>query len=160
MGVWRAALGDRIFGCRQRQRRLERQTCREAYLPCAVRDFGFAADYRVKDGAALGASGKTRHKTMTLAPEESMRRFLLHVLRAGFHRIGHCGLLANGGRRANLALASELLGASKPQPAASNSEDAGTKSPTFTCRHCGRALLVVQTIIRGQSIRAPPPRLV
>jgi hypothetical protein len=46
-------------------------------------------DYRVKDGAVVGASGKTRHKTMTLAPEEFMRRFLLHVLPGGFHRIRH-----------------------------------------------------------------------
>jgi hypothetical protein len=40
---------------------------------------------------------------MTLAPEEFMRRFLLHVLPSGFHRIRHYGLLANAGRRANLA---------------------------------------------------------
>ena len=47
-------------------------------------------DYRAK--------GRTRHKTMTLAPEEFMRRFLLHVLPSGFHRIPHYGLLANAGR--------------------------------------------------------------
>jgi hypothetical protein len=113
-------------------------------------------DYRVKEGAAVGASGKTRHKTMTLAPEEFMRRFLLHVLPGGFHRIRHYGLLANGSRRASLALARKLLGASKPQPTASNDEDAGIKSPTFVCRHCGRALLIVMTFTRGPSIRAPP----
>jgi hypothetical protein len=45
-------------------------------------------DYRAK--------GKTRHKAMTLAPQEFMRRFLLHVLPGGFHRIRHYGLLANG----------------------------------------------------------------
>src|SRR6478672_13186005 len=54
-------------------------------------------DYRAK--------GKTRHKIMTLAPEEFMRRFLLHVLPPGFHRIRHYGLLANGARTVNLALA-------------------------------------------------------
>ena len=43
-------------------------------------------DYRVKDGASAGANGKTRRKTMTLAPGEFMRRFLLHVLPGGFHR--------------------------------------------------------------------------
>ncbi|OGA96902.1 MAG: transposase, partial [Burkholderiales bacterium RIFCSPHIGHO2_12_63_9] len=48
-------------------------------------------DYRAK--------GSTRHKTMTLAPQEFMRRFLLHVLPGGFHRIRHYGLLANGNRR-------------------------------------------------------------
>ena len=48
-------------------------------------------DYRAK--------GKTRHKAMTLTPEEFMRRFLLHVLPGGFHRIRHYGLLANGSRQ-------------------------------------------------------------
>jgi hypothetical protein len=47
-------------------------------------------DYRAK--------GRTRHKTMTLEPPEFMRRFLLHVLPGGFHRIRHYGLLANGNR--------------------------------------------------------------
>ena len=58
-------------------------------------------DYRAK--------GQTRYKAMTLSAEEFMRRFLLHVLPSGFHRIRHYGLLANGSRRANLALARELL---------------------------------------------------
>ena len=48
-------------------------------------------DYRAK--------GKTRYKAMTLSAEEFMRRFLLHVLPGGFHRIRHYGLLANGSRR-------------------------------------------------------------
>ena len=48
-------------------------------------------DYRAK--------GKTRYKTMTLGADEFMRRFLLHVLPGGFHRIRHYGLLANAGRR-------------------------------------------------------------
>src|SRR5471032_3243313 len=54
-------------------------------------------DYRVKDGTP----GKTRHKTMTLGADEFMRRFLLHVLPGGFHRIRHYGLLANGARKNN-----------------------------------------------------------
>ena len=109
-------------------------------------------DYRVKDGA----KGQTRHKAMTLRPEEFMRRFLLHVLPSGLRRIRHYGLLANGSRKASLALARELLGTPKPEPAAVDGEDAGIKPPTFVCEHCGRALLIVQTFIRGQSIRAPP----
>jgi hypothetical protein len=59
-------------------------------------------DYRVK----ADAKGQTRHKAMTLAPEEFMRRFLLHVLPGGFHRIRHYGLLANGARKTNLGLGS------------------------------------------------------
>ena len=53
-------------------------------------------DYRVK--------GNTRHNTMTLSPEEFMRRFLLHVLPGGFHRIRHYGLIANAARKENLAI--------------------------------------------------------
>ena len=108
-------------------------------------------DYRAK--------GQTRHKTMTLAPEEFIRRFLLHVLPARFHRIRHYGLLANGSRKASLALARELLQVAAPvQPGAENCNDgAGSSSPTFVCRHCGHAMIVVQTFTRGQPIRAPPP---
>ena len=110
-------------------------------------------DYRVKDGA----KDQTRHKAMTLAPEEFIRRFLLHVLPGGFHRIRHYGLLANGSRKVCLALARELLGTPKPEPAAVDGEDAGIKPPTFVCQHCGRALLIAQTFTRGQAIRGPPP---
>jgi hypothetical protein len=53
---------------------------------------------------------------MTLAPAEFMRRFLLHVLPTGFHRIRHYGLLANVGRRENLARARHLLNTSPPEP--------------------------------------------
>src|SRR5206468_7333508 len=55
------------------------------------------------------ATGKTRYKAMTLAADEFIRRFLLHVLPGGFHRIRHFGLLANAGRRAQLAQARQLL---------------------------------------------------
>ena len=58
-------------------------------------------DYRAK--------GRTRYKTMTLEAGEFMRRFLLHVLPGGFHRIRHYGLLANPVRRASLAKVRELL---------------------------------------------------
>jgi hypothetical protein len=65
-------------------------------------------DYRVK--------GRTRRKTMTLAADEFMRRFLLHVLPRGFRRIRHYGLLANAGRRRNLTKARALLNATPPEP--------------------------------------------
>ncbi len=109
-------------------------------------------DYRVKNGA----EGRTRYKTMTLEPGEFMRRFLLHVLPGGFHRIRHYGLLANGSRKASLALARELMREPKPEPLPEDGEDASVKPPTFVCHHCGRAMLVVQTFTRGQAIRAPP----
>jgi Putative transposase/Transposase zinc-binding domain len=103
-------------------------------------------DYRAK--------AHTRYKAMTLDPGEFMRRFLLHVLPGGFHRIRHYGLLANGSRRASLALARELL--CEPRPAQCDSEEAGTKQPTFVCMHCGRTMAILQTFTRGQPIRAPP----
>ena len=110
-------------------------------------------DYGVKDGA----KDQTRHKAMTPAREEFMRRFLLHVLPGRFHRNRHYRLIANGSRKASLTLARELLGATKQQPAASNDEGAGIKPPAFVCRHCSRALLIVQpSFTRGQSMRAPP----
>ena len=93
-------------------------------------------DYRAK--------GQARYKTMTLAPAEFMRRFLLHVLPSGLHRIRHYGLLANGSRKASLALARELLCAPKPALAPGDDEDASVKAPTFVCQHCGRAMLIVQ----------------
>ena len=104
-------------------------------------------DYRAK--------GKTRYKPMTLSPEEFMRRFLLHVLPGGFHRIRHYGLLANCSRSANLALARQLLQVPSPavQPCASELDAA---RPTFVCPHCGHAMVIVQTFTRGERIRAPP----
>ena len=103
-------------------------------------------DYRAK--------GSTRHKTMTLAPEEFMRRFLLHVLPSGFHRIRHYGLLANGNRRDCLVIAREALHASVEVPAS----EPAMRTPTFKCWHCGRPLLIVAIVTREHpAIRAPPP---
>ena len=107
-------------------------------------------DYRAK--------GHTRYKAMTLEPGEFMRRFLLHVLPGGFHRIRHYGLLANGARTASLALARELLHVPGLDPAQHDGglNEASTTPPTFVCVHCGRAMTILQTFTRGQPIRAPP----
>jgi hypothetical protein len=103
-------------------------------------------DYRAK--------GRTRHKTMTLAPDEFVRRFLLHVLPSGFHRIRHYGLLANGNRRDCLVTARAALHANVDAPAS----EPAMRGPTFTCWHCGRPLLVVEIVMRERpAIRAPPP---
>ena len=107
-------------------------------------------DYRAK--------GRTRHKKMTLGADEFMRRFLLHVLPGGFHRIRHFGVLANGSRKANLARVRELLHAlpaATPQAQESAAEIENTRA-SFVCLHCGAAMLVLQTFVRGQTIRAPP----
>ena len=109
-------------------------------------------DYR----ANKSGRGKTRHKAMTLSPQEFMRRFLLHVLPGGFHRIRHYGLLANGSRRHNLALARELLHVAPPPPDESADEPSALPTPTFVCAHCGHAMAVLQVFLRDCSIRAPP----
>jgi len=108
-------------------------------------------DYRAK--------GRTRHKTMTLGADEFMRRFLLHVLPGGFHRIRHYGLLANSSRKTNLAQVRELLHAAPAAKSQSLDGDAKIEpaKPCFVCLHCGAAMLVLQIFARGQSIRAPPP---
>ena len=104
------------------------------------------------------ATGKTRYKAMTLAADEFMRRFLLHVLPSGLHRIRHYGLLANAGRREHLAQARELLHivpatAESPVPQAM---PVAIVAPTFVCPHCGAAMIIVETFGRGEPIRAPP----
>ena len=109
-------------------------------------------DYRI--------SGRTRYKTMTLSPEEFMRRFLLHVLPGGFHRIRHYGLLANGERRKKLAKARELLSVEGLSVDASLLEIDALGSlvqPTFVCPCCGSPMRIIETFLRGQPIRAPPP---
>ncbi len=109
-------------------------------------------DYRAKDGA----KGKTRHKAMTLSPQEFMRRFLLHVLPGGFHRIRHYGLLANSNRRDNLALARQLLQVIPLPPEAVADNGSDSPRPTFVCAHCGHTMTVLQVFLRDCSIRAPP----
>ncbi|MGF6813050.1 hypothetical protein OKW30_008267 [Paraburkholderia sp. Clong3] len=101
------------------------------------------------------ASGRTRHKTMTLAPQEFMRRFLLHVLPEGFHRIRHYGLLANPVRRQSLATIRALLRA-PATTAASDDASAHTTAPPFVCRHCGAPMVILDILLRSHPIRAPP----
>jgi len=104
-------------------------------------------DYRAKGEAPI--------KTMTLSAAEFMRRFLLHVLPSGFHRIRHYGLLANAGRRKNLAHVRQLL--QVPAEASPSKEPrTETVQPTFICPHCGAGMVITETVPRHASIRAPP----
>jgi hypothetical protein len=101
------------------------------------------------------AQGSTRYKTMTLMTDEFMRRFLLHVLPSGFHRIRHYGLLANANRKTHILTARELL--HQPAPiVAADPTVTGSVRPTFVCRHCGAPMLVIETFARAQHIRGPP----
>src|SRR5258708_9506784 len=99
---------------------------------------------------------------MTLSPEVFMRRFLLHVLPSGFHRIRHYGLLANGSRRLSLAAARQLLDvhADVTPPVASEAaanDEPDPKPPTFVCPHCARPMAIVLTLAPEPSILPPPP---
>jgi hypothetical protein len=107
-------------------------------------------DYRLK--------AKARDKTMTLAPEEFMRRFLLHVLPGGFHRIRHYGLIANAARRDNLARARELLGVDPPADKESDAIERSIpgSAPTFVCPHCGAPMTIIHVLSGAELIRAPP----
>jgi Putative transposase len=95
---------------------------------------------------------------MTLGSAEFMRRFLLHVLPSGFHRIRHYGLLANAARKHNLAATRSLLQPPAPEPA-KPTNPTGSAPPTFICRHCGAPMIVIETLTRPHRIRAPPAQL-
>ncbi len=99
------------------------------------------------------ATGRTRYKVMTLRADEFLRRFLLHVLPTGFHRIRHYGLLANAARADSLALARKLLDQPAPEPKPATDR---ASPPTFLCRHCGAPMIILETMPRPRHIRAPP----
>jgi len=99
--------------------------------------------------------GKT--KVMTLAADEFIRRFLLHAMPDGFHRIRHIGLLANSHRAAKLALCRALLRAPTPEPSSSESYRERLRRLTGrdldVCPDCGGTMLE-----RGSLPSRPPPR--
>jgi Putative transposase/Transposase zinc-binding domain len=105
------------------------------------------------------AHGRTRYKTMTLSTDEFMRRFLLHVLPSGFHRIRHYGLLANANRRSHIATVRELLHQPTTESRSDHPETLPGNAPirpTFVCRHCGAPMLIIETFTRAPHIRGPP----
>jgi hypothetical protein len=108
-------------------------------------------DYRIE--------GPDRYKSMKLEPGEFIRRFLMHVLPKGFHRIRHYGLLANGGgtRAEKLARARELIAAAgqvtPPQQAA---HDATLQEYDHLCPHCGNRMLIIETFPAGCRPRHRP----
>jgi hypothetical protein len=111
-------------------------------------------DYRV--------DGPARYKTMTLATDEFIRRFLIHLLPKGFHRIRHYGLLASGNRAANIAHARELL-AVPARPKEPETPKAAIDEPRVLprpCPCCGGRMIVIETFGRGCEPKhrpSPPP---
>jgi hypothetical protein len=99
-------------------------------------------DYRVE--------GPGRYTTMTLATHEFIRRFLMHVLPKGLHRIRHYGLLASGNRAANLARIRELLGVAVPEPEAGPAAEPATpEAYVQLCPCCGGRMRVIEIFQAG-----------
>ena len=106
--------------------------------------------FRYKDYRRDGAE---RYRTMTLTTDEFIRRFLLHVLPKGFHRIRHYGLLASAARRANVARARALLAV---PPVAEPAEPVELTEPQPPCPCCGGRMIIIETFQRWMQPRAPP----
>jgi hypothetical protein len=109
-------------------------------------------DYRAKE--------QTRGKVMTLAVDEFIRRFLIHVLPSGFHRIRHYGLFANGGRAENIARARQLLNVPQAprQTDDARPADDGEPSSSYPCPCCGGRMIIIETFDRGCAPRHQPTR--
>ena len=114
-----------------------------------------AVTFRWKD---YRQDGQARRKTMTLDPGEFIRRFLIHVLPTGFHRIRHYGLLANTARADNLAKARALLDAPAPAPAPDINPEAPSLKPAITCPCCGGRMILIEIFERGHVPHTAPTR--
>lgn len=102
-------------------------------------------DYRIE--------GDKRHKNMTLKTDEFIRRFLIHVLPSGFHRIRHYGLLSNKARAQAIVLARKHLQV-PPEPVPTPQPD---QVPTvYACRKCGEPMIIIEVFLRPYLARAPP----
>ncbi|MER8697656.1 transposase, partial [Mesorhizobium opportunistum] len=106
--------------------------------------------FRYKD---YRRDGVDRQQVMTLAADEFIRRFLLHVLPRGFHRIRHYGLLAGSARKASLALARELLDVTE-LPSPGDPDVPEDFRPPCPC--CGGRMIIIETFERWRQPRGPP----
>jgi len=101
-------------------------------------------DYRIE--------GPGRYSCMTLTTGEFIRRFLMHVLPGGFHRIRHYGLLANGSRADSIAKARALLNLPRPDTIPDDPATAGEAEPPMLarpCPCCGGRMLIIETFAPG-----------
>jgi len=121
-------------------------------------------DYRIKNGDPLPGSGlpanhERGQKTMRLSTDEFIRRFLIHVLPAGFHRIRHYGLLASSTRKANIAKARVLLGAVPAKPEDPPTAEVIPLTLREPCPDCGGPMRITEIFRRGERPRSrAPPR--
>jgi hypothetical protein len=108
--------------------------------------------FRYKD---YRRDGPERQRTMTLATSEFIRRFLMHVLPQGFHRIRHYGLLASSCRKMNVALARELL-AVAPIAAPETCASGEVEDQRPPCPCCGGRMVIIEVFERRMQPRGPP----
>jgi hypothetical protein len=116
---------------------------------------GKGVTFRWKD---YRTEGRERQKLMTLATGEFIRRFLIHVLPSGFHRIRHYGPFAGSKRAENIARARELLKVSAPQSKAGDGNEPQTLSHPCPC--CGGRMIVIEIFERGCSPRTRPVSMI
>jgi hypothetical protein len=106
--------------------------------------------FRYKD---YRRNGTDRQQVMTLTADEFIRRFLLHNLPKGFHRIRHYGLLASGTRKDNLKQIRQLLGVAPPIVDEAVPEPVDATPP---CPCCGGHMIIIEILERRYQPRAPP----
>jgi hypothetical protein len=152
---WIVYVKDPFGGPEQVLRYLSRYTHRVAISNrrlVSADDGGIAfrwKDYRIE--------GPDRWKTMTLAAHQFIRRFLVHVLPKGFHRIRHYGLLANTNRAESIARARELLGAAPRIVEPEEPKAPGGDEPrVLPCPRCGGRMIVIEVFARGCEPRYRP----
>ena len=109
-------------------------------------------NYRIK--------GAKRYSSMTLTADEFIRRFLIHILPSGFHRIRHYGLIANANRKNNLVHARKLLQVDEAecpvQEETTDKHQSEEQEATYVCPDCGAPMIIIETFARNQQPRAPP----
>jgi len=112
--------------------------------------------FRYKDYCA---DGRARYKRMTLATDEFIRRFLMHVLPKGLHRIRHYGLLARPSCADNIARARDLLAVSTPQDHNAEADAVNPSeppTPSHPCPCCGGRMITIEIFDRGATPRHRP----
>jgi putative transposase len=109
--------------------------------------------FKVKD---YRIDGRGRYTTMTLDVGEFIRRFLIHVLPKGFHRIRHYGLFASSNRAETIARVRELLNLVEPAAAQAADPDPATQPLANPCPCCGGRMFVIETFEAGRQPRHRP----
>ena len=98
--------------------------------------------------------------TMTLRPAEFIRRFLLHVLPKGFHRIRHYGLLAAATKAETITTVRDLLSITSSEPDSEGEEAHGEPTIVGDCPCCGGRMHIIETFEPGCQPRHPPSALI